>query len=161
MPTTRTGTKKMEEITARRTKRANRQKNIDTVTHYEKASAIVSKKELSEDELNQLEGQLEEIKDNFDTILKLDDDIEDKLTASKKEADDDVAEASKNQTTNRIRMIQIKKRINDAKNPPKATPAAKSSEPRKTAQLPKLKLPTFDGPSPDGPPSGRPSTQTS
>jgi hypothetical protein len=84
------------------------------------------------------------MKENFDHCQKLDDEIEAKLIAQKKDTDNELDTASDVRTQNRYKL---KKRIECCQikpTPEPATPSEKSSE-KKTAQLPTLKLPTFDG----------------
>jgi hypothetical protein len=136
-----------DRVTTLEAKRATRQLNVNT--QWDVAIAIAETPDLTPDNLTELETRLAEMKGTFDQILQLDYKIEEKLVDLKKETDDEVAAASKNRTTNRFRMMKIKRRIDEVKTKdkglPPTIPASSLPATPRTAQLPKLKLPTFDG----------------
>ncbi|XP_074641220.1 uncharacterized protein LOC141898970 [Tubulanus polymorphus] len=94
----------------------------------------------------ELECHLDELKARFDAILTLDDEIEGQMAtgASEETLADEMKTVSDQRTSNRTRMMKVRIYIEKTREQKKPVYNSSTTE-KKTALLPKIKLPTFDG----------------
>jgi hypothetical protein len=127
-------------------------KNRDTLqqafdSDFEKANAIIEKETPTKFDYSKAEACLEVMKEKFDKGLALNEEIE-KLCIKNKDDEitkTEILETNERNIESRTKLIHIKKFV-DSRNQPKVSPITSVTiKDIKTAQLPKLKLPTFDG----------------
>lgn len=128
--------------------------NMDTVRQLSKARdalqnafELCHREAINSSEQWLLTGCYEELKDIFNNIEKIDKDAQSQLVALK---EDDLLQAHFTESLNlrlirRKQLTQVKMLITPASEAAKILSTNLDIKPVKTAQLPKLKLPTFDG----------------
>ena len=104
----------------------------------------------SEDRSTEVEALLDDMRETYERTLQLNDEIEAEMTKMKQndELITEVTEAKDKQTLNRTRLMKVRKYLHeyvDKKSTNRGTPMKTEVTQKRTAALPKLKLPTFDG----------------
>ena len=138
-----------DDMDMQKTLRSAKQTAFDAT--LKETDAFITK-DLEEKEATELEALLEQLKETFDDILKRDEDIEAKVlaTGEKDDLTAEITSVSTQKQKNRIGLMRVRKAFEryKAKTTAKSSVAASATTPTsktRTAQLPKLRLPFFDG----------------
>ena len=127
---------------ARREKIRRRALYADFDAEFETLTGILKSVEISKDDVTSVEASLAELKDTFDKICEVNDDVETKLIETDS-YDEEMVSIRTRRSRDRKRLMIVwtfvdQNRENNGNSSTKPAPTTK------TAQLPKLRLPIFD-----------------